>query len=312
MINAPYTYKDQELSDYFGLQPSAVRGSANVTTSYYGRILLNIIFSLFDIKVPEKGGEMLMEIPKNYLRFWLYIYGTFAVLYTKKFGWVIAPYTVSEFDFYYQPKQIVVTNRFFDDRKIGIVGANCEIVKIFDDYRGVTSIISQYAEMLAACDKAVNINLMQVGLGKLLGVPDKKSAEVIKSAYGHLTEGLPIATINKEIFNDGVLKDLIADLSQPFIGDKVHELKRSIMNDFLTTVGINNANINKRERLNADEVNANNDEVETIKTIMLENLQDSFEKVNALSGLNFSVEERFDSSYIDSQVGAIVGGESDE
>lgn len=309
-MQGPYSYRDIELSDYFGLQPTVVRGSANVTSTYYGRILLNIIFSLFDIKTPEEG--LILKIPKNYLRFWLYIYGSFCILYTKKFGWVIAPYTVSEFDFYYQPKQIVVSNRFFDEVKVGLVGINSEIVKLFDDYRGVCSIIDNYASMLAACDKAINLNLMQIGLGKLLGVPGKKQAEEIKTAYAKLTEGLPIATLSEEIFSNGVLTDLVADLSAPFLGDKVHELKRSIMNDFLTTIGINNANINKRERLNTDEVNANNDEVETIKSVMLENLRDSFEAVNKLTGLEFSVEERFDSSYINSQIDAAVGGGANE
>lgn len=308
-MHGPKTYTDIQIEDYFGLQPSVVRGSANVASSYYGRILLNIIFSLFEIETPEKSEKMQLKIPNNYLRFWLYIYGTFCVIYTKKFGWVLAPYTVSEFDLYYQPKQIVVTNRFFDDAKIGIVGVNSEIVKIFDDYRGVCSIIENYASMLAQCDKAIHINLDQIGHGKLLGVPSKKIADEIKSAYGHLTEGIPLATINKELFNDGVLTDLVADLSSPFIGDKVHELKRSIMNDFLTTIGINNANINKRERLNSDEVNANNDEVETIKSVMLENLKTSFEAVNNLTGLEFSVKERFNSSFINSQIMAGVGGE---
>jgi hypothetical protein len=104
------------------------------------------------------------------------------------------------------------------------------------------------------------------------------------------------------------LSDLAVDFATPFVADKVHELKRSIMNDFLTTVGINNANINKKERLNSDEVNANNDEVKTIESVMFENIKESFERVNDVSGLGFTVEERFDREYIDSQVKQITGG----
>ena len=251
-----------------------------------------------------------MKIPKNYLRFFLYIEGTYTTIYTSRFGWVILPYTVSEFDFYYQPKQIVCSNRFFDEAKVGLVGVNCEIVRIFDDYRGILPFIRQYASAFALCDKAIEVNLMLTGRGTILGVPDKKSADTIKAAFDKSTDGTPVVTIGKDVLGDNVkLSDLAVDFSTPFVADKVHELKRSIMNDFLTTVGVNNANINKRERLNSDEVNANNDEVETIKSIMFENIEDSFDRVNAVSGLGFTVEERFDSEYITAQAREIVGGD---
>lgn len=304
--NYPLTYEEQSLQNFFGLQPTEVRGAANVTTSYYGRIIYNIILSLFKIGIPEEG--LIMKIPKNYLRYWLFLFGTYTTIYTKKFGWVISPYSTSEFDFYYQPKQLVVNNRFLDSTKIGLVGVNCEIVRLFDDYRGVTSIINQYADKLAACDKAIEVNLMLTSLGKLIGTRDKKDAEAIKEALGKLTSGLPIATMNKEILDENVTSNLVADISSPFIGDKVHDLKRSIVNDLLTTIGINNANINKRERLNADEVNANNDEVRTLYDVMFENLKDSFKRVEDVSGLKFTVEKNFNKETVNALVNQAVGG----
>lgn len=311
MLNTPITYRDQELADYFGLQPTEVHGSANISTSYYDRILLNIIYSLFKIGIPEEG--LSLRIPKNWLRYWLYIVGTYTTIWTNKFGWMILPYTVTLFDPYYQPKQVLCTNRFFDSEKIGLVGINCEITKIFDDYRGVLPFIRQYSSMLAACDKAIQINLMVTGRGKILGVPDKKAAAEIKEAFGKTTDGNPIVTINKDILGEGAkLADMLIDFSAPFVADKVHELKRSIMNDFLTTIGVNNANINKKERLNSDEVNANNDEVETIKSIMFENIKESFDRTNALTGLEFTVEERFNANYINALVEQAVGGGSNE
>ncbi len=306
MYNFPLSYQEQSLQDFFGLQPTEVRGSANVTTSYYGRILYNIILSLFKIGIPEKG--LVMKIPKNYLRYWLFLDGTYTTIYTKKFGWVISPYSTSEFDFYYQPKQIVVTNRFLDSTKVGLVGVNCEIVRLFDDYRGVASIINHFDSKLAACDKAIDINLMLTGLGKLVGTRDKKDAETIKSAIGQLTEGIPIVALNKNVLDEYTVSNLVADISSPFIGDKVHDLKRSVMNEFLTVVGVNNANINKRERLNSDEVNANNDEVRTLYDVMYYNLKDSFERVQDVSGLEFTVEKNFNKEVVDALVNQAVGG----
>lgn len=249
-----------------------------------------------------------MKIPKNYLRYWLFLFGSYTTIYTKKFGWVISPYSTSEFDFYFQPKQLVVNNRFLDSTKIGLVGVNCEIVRLFDDYRGVTPIINQYADKLAACDKAIDINLMLTGLGKIVGTRDKKDAEAIKTALGQLTTGIPIVALNKNVLDEYTVSNLVADISSPFIGDKVHDLKRSIMNDLLTTIGVNNANINKRERLNSDEVNANNDEVRTLYDVMYENLKDSFERVEAVSGLKFTVEKNFNKERVNTLVNQAIGG----
>lgn len=56
------------------------------------------------------------------------------------------------------------------------------------------------------------------------------------------------------------------------------------MNDFLTEVGINNANLAKRERLNSDEVNANNEEVMALASVALENMQSGCKRLNELAG----------------------------
>jgi hypothetical protein len=120
--------------------------------------------------------------------------------------------------------------------------------------------------------------------------------------------GLPIATLNKEVLDEYTVSNLVADISSPFIGDKVHDLKRSIMNDLLTTIGVNNANINKRERLNSDEVNANNDEVRTLYDVMFENLKDSFKRVEDVSGLKFTVEKNFNKEAVNALVNQAIGG----
>ena len=67
-----------------------------------------------------------------------------------------------------------------------------------------------------------------------------------------------------------------------FIADDVQLLKRKIVNEFLTDIGINNTNLDKRERLTDDEVNANN--VETVVNIKLwkQNVEKCCKYVNAM------------------------------
>lgn len=284
--NSPIMYNEQALQNYFQLQPSEVKGALNTETAYYEWALMWLVYYRYKLKIPER-------IALNYFRFWLFHYGSIGLIYTNKFGWVAGNYGVSEIDLYYQPRQLTFANPFFDDVKVGIVGINCCIIKLFDDFTGFKPYIRRTAEKLAACDKAMNVNLMTSSMGKLIGTPNKKIAATIKEALGTLTIGKPYVTINAEDLEQCNVNQLVSELQGEFVADKIQELKRSYINEFLSLIGINNANLNKRERLNSEEVNANDDEIKAIPTLVLEdNLKPSMEFASKLTGEEFSAELR--------------------
>lgn len=66
--------------------------------------------------------------------------------------------------------------------------------------------------------------------------------------------------------------------------------KRTIINEFLTKIGIANANYDKRERLNSDEVNQNNEETKAMISVIFDNLKESISEINAISALGITVE----------------------
>ena len=67
-----------------------------------------------------------------------------------------------------------------------------------------------------------------------------------------------------------------------FISDDIQLLKRKIINEFLTDIGINNTNLDKRERLTDDEVNANNEEVRFNIMHWYDNIQDGIRRTKRL------------------------------
>lgn len=285
----PINYFSQACADYFNLQPSAVKGRANSATEYHRRYLYNLIYSVFEFDLPKDWAL-------NYFRFWLFHFGSLAAIYTKEFGWIPSPYGVEKINHQYQPAVINVTNPFLKGSKTGVVGINCEIIRLLDDYYGLDDLVTEYAQKLAQVDKAININLMNCNVSKAFPAKSKKDAEDVKEAYGRATEGEPLILINKDVLNgdDKRLVNLFGDVKSDYIVGDLLQAKRTIINEFLTKIGIKNANYDKRERLNADEVNQNNDETSSIVSVMLENLQACFEKLNAISGLNCSVKLRFD------------------
>ena len=271
------------------MQPCEVKGKANKGTEYYKRMLYNKLYSVYKFTLPD--DRML-----GWFRFFLFHFGNIAFIYDEKLGWIFYPYSTIKYNYIYRPQEIecIISNMLTEeDRTInGYVGENCEIVYIFDDLFGCDDIVTRYAEMLADCDKSVNINLMNANVGMCAYVDNKKDAETLKEAYGKATTGEPFIVMNKSLMLDenGVFRPLFKDVKNTFIGNDVMTLRRSIVNAFLTEIGIRNSNYDKRERLTTDEIGENNDETRSIVEIIYHNIKDCFDRCNDVSGENLKVE----------------------
>lgn len=80
----------------------------------------------------------------------------------------------------------------------------------------------------------------------------------------------------------------------PFIADKVQEYKQQIWNEFYTFCGLNNegGNVQKKERMLTDEVNANNEVILINGKSMLNSRKDACKLINEKYGLTVSVRLR--------------------
>lgn len=289
-MDSPIMFKQQELMNYFNLQPSEVKGRYNTATEFHKRYLYSKVYSTLKFTLPD-------DWDMNFFRFWLFQYGSIAVIYTKEFGWIAQPYSVDELDIYYNPRKITVYNEFLKKPKTGIIGINAEIIHIMDDYFGLDDIVTKYAEMLAQIDRSINVNLMNCNVTALFEADSKKQADEVKEAYGLATTGKPLVVINKDVMNGKQINTLLPNVGNNYIVDKLITARRSIINSFLTEIGIRNANYEKKERLNSAEVEENNDETKAIITIIYENVKKCMDRINTFSDLNLNVELRY--SYAD-------------
>ena len=285
-MDTPIMYQQQELINYFNLQPSEVKGRANSATEFHKRYLYTKVYSTLKFTIPDSWDM-------NFFRFWLFRFGSIGVIYTKEFGWVAQPYSVEELQLYYNPRKIRVYNQFIKKPKTGIIGVNAGIIRLMDDYFGLDDIVTRYAEKLAQIDRSIDVNLMNCNVTALFEAETKKQAEEVKQAYGDATTGKPLVVVNKDVFNGKQLTTLLQNVGNNYIVDKLLSARRSIINAFLTEIGIRNANYEKKERLNSMEVEENNDETKAIITIIYENIKKCMETINTFSGLNLDVELRY-------------------
>lgn len=288
MNNYAMNFGDQMMMSYMNIQPSNVKGRANLDTEYNKRYLWNKIYSQFKFTIPQ-------EWKLNWFRYWLFQFGSIAVVYTHKFGWIAYPYSILSHDLYYNPKRVLVNCKFVDETIEGVVGLNCGIVHAMDDYFGLDDLVTRYATQLSLIDKDIQINLMNANLSMVYLAENDKDATEVKLAWSQMQEGKPLTIVQKDKANalkgkSGLVDTMIANPKQLYLVNDLLDSRRTIVNEFLTEIGVNNANTDKKERLVTAEVNANNEEVKCLVEVIRNNIQMSFDEINRISDLNLRVE----------------------
>lgn len=122
----------------------------------------------------------------------------------------------------------------------------------------------------------------------------------LQKMYDDVTRGNPAVFLKKGMksLNKDNDSGYFLNVKNTYIGNDLLLTKRSIMNEFLTEIGINNANTDKRERLNSDEVNANNSEVRCTIVRFIDSLNECAKKINEnpnfddITNLHFSINSR--------------------
>lgn len=295
-MNNYIDYESAMYSRFFGLNPIEVLGQSNCTNYYYKRYLYNKIYSCFDFK-------LLNNWDLNTFRFALFHFGSVAI-FKRNGGWSMGFWSPKEWNANYNPKKIYC-RLFFEEKgaetkEVYEVGKDAFIVKIFDDYMGFDDLVKSTSELLANCEKTMNVALMNANVNLYATVKDPKDKEEIDNAYAEATNGKPLVYVDKEKTKD--LKEN-EDILKPFTNhdtisalDRILTCRRTIVNNFLTEIGIKNANTNKKERLISDEVNQNNEEVSANVTIAFDNMKKTFDEFNKVSNLTqkISVDLHYD------------------
>ena len=286
-MNNPMTYVDNLFMNQFGrTRPFEVHGQSGLSVDYYKRILYNKIYSLFDFQLPN-------DWELNWFRFNLFHLGSIAVVYSDDYGWICSPYGITDINWQYQPKSIIVENAFIPTTIKGEIGVDSEIIKCFDDYRGFEDIVTRYATKFASIDKSVDINLTNCNTAVIHEAENSKEATTINEAYKQVSEGKPLVIVNKNKLNE--FKPMFANVRNTFITNDLLIAKRTIMNEFLTTIGINNTNYDKKERLTTSEVTANDGDVDSIYNVVYKNLLKGCENL-AKIGVTMSVTKNYENT----------------
>lgn len=148
--------------------------------------------------------------------------------------------------------------------------------------------IELFALRLADITRSLDVNVRQQKTPSIVLCSDKQKLTMKNVLKQRDENEITIyGDKNLDISEIKVLK-----IDAPIVFPQLQIQKHNIWNEAMTFLGINNANMDKRERLVADEVSANNSQIEASANIFLKSRERACELINEKFGLNISVTRR--------------------
>lgn len=269
----------------YGTEPTSVHGLPTLRTYFYRMQLERILMSIIDVEYNTETNTW----DEDYIREAILLNGLMVV--TRTDNGVLLPLKCGGegVNVFNRPTGIIVANPVVGSFT-RTIGDDCEIVymqsKMGGRYRSFRGTLDVYSQKLANCDCAIDVNVFNSRTPYIFQAPNQAVADSFKAMVDEIGEGKVACFVDEEVGNlmpNSPQSNLfVLKAKENFVADLVQIEKHEIMNEFLTSVGINNANMTKREREIVDEVNSNNVSIRANIRLFKQNIERCVEKVNAM------------------------------
>jgi len=168
-----------------------------------------------------------------------------------------------------------------------IVGENCVIGYYNHIHESVSAQVEYYIDLIAKVDATIRVQLIQLKLPWIIPYLNKNKNIVteIRNAMekGESIIGAPMNAESLKDFNSVQLKT-------EYIIDKLLPAREVYENKIKTLLGVDNMNVEKKERLVSGEVEANNEEIDGYYDSHTESIKEFCKECNKLlkSGIDFN------------------------
>lgn len=160
--------------------------------------------------------------------------------------------------------------------------------------------VRMYARRLWDLDRSIDVNARAQKTPVLIQGTEQQRLTLL-NAYKELDGNSPVIMADKDIdLRNGPISCI--NTEAPYVADKLYQLKTEIWNEALTYLGISNLNIQKKERLVADEVTRNMGGTIASRYSRLEMRRKAAEEINDMFGTDIEVNYREDFREADDEV----------
>ena len=254
-----------------------------ILTDYFIRLML-ISRSLFKWENLPNGMD------EKWIERYLFSEGACLFYKDERFGYMVAKLgETGPLNYYDEPTTVrpYATNYIYKGKEL-INNVNCVIIRNNDEMLPNAPTIQIYAYDLTNLKRTQDVNICSLKMPTIVRCSDKQKLS-LKQTIIQRNDNEPVIWADKNLDLNGVE---ILDLKPTIVFDKLQIQKHAIWNECMTFLGINNANMDKRERLVDDEVQANNEQVKASEDVMLKARQEACKRINDIFGLNISVRRR--------------------
>ena len=145
-----------------------------------------------------------------------------------------------------------------------------------------------YANKLFEAERTIDVNV-KANKTPVVVLCDDKDVLSFKRIFQQVDGNSPAVFADRSLNLDNMQA---LDLKAKFLGNELMNYKKSVENELLTFLGINNIPSEKKERLITDEANSNNQLIDSFFELGLEARQRACEEINKLYGLDVTVKRR--------------------
>lgn len=249
---------------------------------YYNR-LVELAISMFEWKnLPD-------SVDARFLELCLFVDGQAIFFYDEELGYLTLQNAMNGgFNVYRIP-----VNR----RAYAVNGYNRELnennsVIIFNNYLHTNSQLDavMFAKRLYNLDRAIDVNANAMKTPIIIKCDETQRLTML-NLYKQYDGNEPYIFGDKAINTNAIQ---VFKTDAPYVADKLYQLKTQIWNEALTYLGISNINIQKKERLIADEVTRNQGGTIASRYSRLNARRDACKQINAMFGLDIWCDYRED------------------
>lgn len=158
---------------------------------------------------------------------------------------------------------------------------DCVIIKNNDESLPTSPTIEIYAHKLTTIDRTIDTNILAQKTPVIISCTEKERLSLIQY-IDKRNDNEPVIFVTDK-FNTGGIK--VDDLKVPMVFKDLELQKHMVWNECMTFLGINNANMDKKERLVDDEVQANNEQVEACFNAMFKARKEACKQINRVFNL---------------------------
>ena len=193
--------------------------------------------------------DLPVDLPKRYLLRILRNKGGIAY---DKISKVFLPYTKIGIDLYGLPKEYTLIG--FDGTVLHRKASEVVILRANDLEYPLESYIENQVSKLVDYDMAIEQNLEAVKTMSFAQVADQSQLLSLVNFQNAKRIGATIAYVNKSALTGSEIK--VQQTGAQYLVDKLRQDRKECMNETLSTIGINVANVDKKERVQDAEIRA--------------------------------------------------------